>query len=88
MNKFLFIILLCLGFVAYYYKNMADYQEQMKDMYKGNNVTLLAKIRKVYDDKVATDLRNKELEERAKEDMAFDWYTDISSSPVILGLKK
>lgn len=88
MNKFLFISLLALCVLVHYYRTVAEYQEKMKDTYKNNNTVLLTKIRKVYDDKVATDLRNKELEKRAKEDMAFDWYTDISTSPVILELKK
>lgn len=88
MNKFLFISLLALCFLVHYYRTVAEYQEKMKDTYKNNNTILLTKIRKVYDDKVATDSKIKELEARAKEDMAFDWYLDISSSPVVLELKK
>jgi hypothetical protein len=77
-----------LGLVAYYYKNQAIEQERLKNIYLGNNQLLLTRIKKVYDDKVATDRKIRELEQRAKEDLAFDWGVDISSSPVILELKK
>lgn len=91
MNKLIAIALLVaifFGFVAYYYKNQSEEQERLKNVYLGNNQVLLTRIKKVYDDKVATDLRIKELEERAKEDLAFDWSVDISNSPVIKELKK
>lgn len=91
MNKLIAIALLVaifFGFVAYYYKNQSEEQERLKNVYLGNNQVLLTRIKKVYDDKVATDLRIKELEERAKEDLAFDWGADISNSPVIKELKR
>jgi hypothetical protein len=91
MNKLFFIAAMTavfLGLVAYYYKNLAEEQERIKDVYMGNNTLLLGRLKKVYDDKLATDLRIQELEERAKEDLAFDWGVDISNSPVILELKK
>lgn len=91
LNKILFVATLVaffLGAVACYYKNVAKEQERVKMVYQGNNTLLLARIKKVYDDKVATDLRNKELEKKAKEDKSFDWGVDISNSPVILELKR
>lgn len=91
MNKLLMIAILLaifFGLCAFYYKKQAEEQEQAKNVYMGNNELLLNKIRKVYDDKVATDLRIKELEKRANEDLAFDWGVDISNSPVIRELKK
>lgn len=91
MNKLFFIAAITavfLGCTAYYYRNIAKEQEQLKEVYRGNNALLLGRLKKVYDDKMATDLRIKELEERAKEDLAFDWGVDISNSPVILELKK
>lgn len=91
MNRLLFVAILLaifFGLVAYFYKNQAEEQERLKKVYMGNNELLLGRIRKVYDDKVATDRKIRELEQRAKEDLAFDWNVDISSSPVILELKK
>lgn len=92
MNK-LFLILIgvavLLGLVAYFYKNQAEEQERLKKVYMGNNELLLGRIRKVYDDKVATDLRIKELEEEAiKDKSVFDWNIDISNTNVIKGLKR
>lgn len=91
MNRLLFVAILLaifFGLVAYFYKNQAEEQERLKDVYCANNQVLITRIKKVYDDKLATDLRIKELEERAKEDLAFDWSVDISNSPVIKELKK
>lgn len=91
MNRLLFVAILLaifFGLVAYFYKNQAEEQERLKKVYMGNNELLLGRIKKVYDDKVATDRKIRELEQRAKEDLVFDWNVDISSSPVILELKK
>lgn len=91
MNRLLFVAILLaifLGLVAYFYKNQAEEQERLKDVYCANNQVLITRIKKVYDDKVATDRKIRELEQRAKEDLVFDWNVDISSSPVILELKK
>lgn len=91
MNKLFLIVVsvaVFFGLCAFYYKKVAEEQERVKNVYMGNNELLLSKMRKVYDDKVATDLRIKELEERANEDLAFDWGVDISNSPVIRELKK
>jgi hypothetical protein len=91
MSKLFFICVVAIYFLTLgliYYKNVADEQEKIKSVYEGNNQVLIGKLRKVYDDKVATDKRIQELEKRAKEDTSFDWYSDISSSPVVLELKK
>lgn len=92
MNRLLFIAVLTvifLGLVAYFYKTQAEEQERLKDVYMGNNHLLLTKIKKVYDDKVATDLRIKELEQEALKDKGvFDWNIDISNTNVIKGLKR
>jgi hypothetical protein len=75
--------------MAYYYKNIAEEQEKLKDVYRGNNELLIGKMKKVYDDKMATDLRIKELEQEALKDKGvFDWNIDISNTNVIKGLKK
>lgn len=91
MSKLFFICVVAIYFLTLgliYYKNVADEQEKIKSVYEGNNQILISKIRKVYDDKVATDRRIEELEKRASEDIDFDWHTDISTSPVIKELKK
>lgn len=92
MNRLLFVAILLaifLGLVAYFYKTQAEEQERLKKVYMGNNELLLGRIKKVYDDKVATDLRIKELEEEAiKDKSVFDWNIDISNTNVIKGLKR
>lgn len=91
MNKLNIILIFALIFalqVVYWQKKKVEDVEKQKDLYKQNNYVLINRVKKVYDDKVATDLRIKELEERAKEDLAFDWSVDISDSPVIKELKK
>jgi hypothetical protein len=92
MNRLLFVAILLaifFGLVAYFYKNQAEEQERLKKVYMGNNELLLGRIKKVYDDKVATDLRIKELEEEAiKDKSVFDWNIDISNTNVIKGLKR
>ena len=92
MNRLLFVAILLaifFGLVAYFYKNQAEEQERLKKVYMGNNELLLGRIRKIYDDKVGTDLRIKELEEEAiKDKSVFDWNIDISNTNVIKGLKR
>ena len=92
MGKLNLILLFCLLFllhIAYWQKRRADDVEKQKDLYKQNNQILLTKIKKVYDDKVATDLRIKELEQEALKDKGvFDWNIDISNTNVIKGLKR
>lgn len=92
MGKLNLILLFCLLFllqIAYWQKRRADDVEKQKDLYKQNNQLLLTKIKKVYDDKVATDLRIKELEQEALKDKGvFDWNIDISNTNVIKGLKR
>lgn len=91
MNKLNIILIFALIFalqVVYWQKKKVEDVEKQKDLYKQNNYVLINRVKKVYDDKVATDLRIQELEKRAKEDLAFDWNLDISNSPVIRELKK
>ena len=91
MNRVLFVAVLVaifLGLVAYFYKNQAEEQERLKDVYCANNQVLITRIKKVYDDKVATDLRIKELEQEAiKDKEVFDWNIDISNTNVIKRLQ-
>lgn len=91
MKRLLFVAVLVAIFfslVAYFYKNQAEEQERLKNVYMGNNELLLGRIRKVYDDKVATDLRIKELEEEAiKDKEVFDWYYPIANTNVVKRLQ-
>lgn len=92
MGKLNLILLFCLLFllqIAYWQKRRADDMEKQKDLYKQNNHVLITRMKKVYDDKVATDLRIKELEQEAIKDKGvFDWNIDISNTNVIKGLKR
>lgn len=79
-----------LGLVAYFYKNQAEEQERVKNVYKGNIEVLIRRIRKVYADKVETDRANEELRQAIREDKnsSFNWSEDISSTLPILSLKR
>lgn len=85
MKQLLFVAIslaIFFGLVAYYYKNQAEEQERVKNVYKGNNELLIRRIRKVYADKVETDRTNEELRQaiRNDKDNDFDWGKDISGS--------
>ena len=93
MAKYLTIILtlgvLILGCTTFFYKNKANTYKDKYDAVRANNELLEGKIKKVYDDKLETDKRNAELEATAKEDKSgFDWNADISSSPIVVQLRK
>ena len=83
-----FIYLLTIGVL--YYKNVAEEQEKLKDIYCANNQVLINKVRKIYNDKVETDRTNKELRRAIAEDKnsSFDWYQDISNTNPIIHLKQ
>lgn len=93
MKRLLFVAILVaifLGLMAYFYKNQAEEQERLKNVYKGNNELLIGRIRKVYADKVEADRANEELRQAIREDKAssFNWSEDISSTLPILSLKR
>lgn len=54
---------------------------------KEDNKNYLAKIERIYNDKVELDRKYKELEKAAKSDKNFDWFVDISNSDVIKRLQ-
>ena len=78
------------GFVAYYYKNVAEEQERAKNVYMGNNLVLLGRLKKVYNDKVETDRTNEELRQAIRDDKgsSFNWSEDISTTLPIRHLKQ
>ncbi len=87
MDKILISALLAVMALALYYHAEAERARELGAVYQGNNQVLINKIRKVYDDKVALDKRNAELEQAAAEDKAFDWHYNIAHSPVIKRLQ-
>ena len=85
MNRLLFVAILLaifFGLCAYYFKNVAEEQERVKNVYRANTELLIGRIRKVYADKVETDRTNEELRRAIREDKdsAFNWGEDISGS--------
>lgn len=93
MGKLFFISLIMaviLGCMAFYYKNVAEEQERLKDVYKGNIELLLSKMKEVYNDKMETDRTNEELRIKIREDKGsdFNWGKDISGTLPIRHLKQ
>ena len=93
MGKLFFISLIMaviLGCVAFYYKNVAEEQERLKDVYKGNIELLLSKMKEVYNDKMETDRTNEELRQAIRDDKgsSFNWSEDISATIPIRHLKQ
>jgi hypothetical protein len=93
MGKLFFISLIVaiiLGCGAFYYKNVAEEQERLKDVYKGNIELLIGKMKEVYNDKVETDRTNEELRQAIRDDKgsSFNWSEDISSTLPIRHLKQ
>lgn len=90
MNKLLLVAVVIIYFLSLgivYYKNISDDYKKTNIIYNANNKLLMTKIKEVYDDKLETDKRIKELQEEAKKDKTFNWNIDISSSPVIKRLQ-
>lgn len=87
MNKILFVICFFLVLAIYLLYQDNLYQKNKYVVSNANNQLLIKKIREVYNDKVETDKRIKELQEEAKKDKTFNWNIDISSSPVIRKLQ-
>lgn len=91
---FFFITTLIFVFMYNYADLKADKLESEKTALKKENTELkkenksyLAKLEKVYNDKVELNRKYKELEESAKSDKNFDWFADISNSDVIKRLQ-
>lgn len=54
----------------------------------GNNKILSEQLEREHNDKLELSRKYGELEEKAKSDTSFDWYADISRSPVVLQLQR
>lgn len=88
LNKILFIACFFCVLVIYYLYNDNLYQKQQKAIYNANNQVLLKKIDEVYNAKMETDKRIKELQEEANKDKdVFDWYYPIADTNVIRKLQ-
>lgn len=88
LNKILFVVCFFCFLVIYYLHNDNIYQRQQKAVYNANNQLLLKKIDEVYDAKMETDKRIKELQEEAKKDKdVFDWHYPIGDTNVIRKLQ-
>ena len=59
-----------------------------KSVLMANNNLLIDKLKRSYNDQMELSRKNKELEKLAKSDTGFDWYADISNSPVVVKLRE
>lgn len=94
IGVFFFVTTLILGIMYNYADSKADKLESEKTVLKMDNKQLkednknyLAKIERIYNDKMELNRKYKELEQSAKSDKNFDWFVDISNSDVIKRLQ-
>ena len=92
---FFFITTLVFIFMYNYADIKADKLESEKNALKMENKQLkednknyLAKIERIYNDKMELNRKYKELEESAKSDKNFNWFADISDSDVVKQLRE
>lgn len=96
MNRILLISIAVLAvafglacFVAVYRGNTIDSLNERVGTLSANVETLIKGREKDHADKVELAKRNEELEQDAKKDTScFTWTTDISTSPVVMRLRK
>lgn len=91
---FFFITTLVFVFMYNYADIKVDKLESEKNALKMENKQLkednknyLAKIERIYNDKMELNRKYKQLEESAKSDKNFNWFVDISNSDVIKRLQ-
>ena len=77
------VMILMYGFT----KNKLERTESEKKALYEDLKTYQTQLEKIYNDKVELDKQYKQLEAKAKADKNFNWYTDISKSPVVLELR-
>lgn len=75
------------GGLAYYYHARANSYQKLWKNSQANNEFLLKQRERDYANTLQIAERNRELEQAAKEDKAFDWNADISNSIVIKRLQ-
>lgn len=87
-----YIALICatiafiLGFYAYYLDTRLSYTKQKLTLAESEKNAYKMQLEKEHNDKVELDKQFKKLEAKAKSDKNFDWYADISNSPVVIEL--
>ena len=87
-----YIALICatiafiLGFYAYYLDTRLSYTKEKLTLAESEKNAYKTQLEKEHNDKVELDKQFKKLEAKAKSDKNFDWYADISSSPVVIEL--
>lgn len=90
LYQFLLVILLVYGLVVsfgYSYKSAKLDKSESKITELEAKVTgYKNQLEKVYNDKMELDRKYKQLEDKANSDKDFNWYADISRSPVVLQL--
>lgn len=76
-------------FTAVWYKNEFERVNNLYNILQGNNSLLIEKIKDIYNEKLEVDKRNVKLEQAAETENKkfFNWYADISNSPVIKQLQ-
>lgn len=90
LYQFLLVVLLVYGLVVsfgYSYKSAKLEKAESKNTELEAQVTgYKNQLEKVYNDKMELDRKYKQLEDKANSDKDFNWYADISRSPVVLQL--
>lgn len=88
-----FLIIFLIAFGLFYYISCAikdsklEKQSEKIAQTEYNLEKYKAQLEKEHNDKVELDKQYKKLEAKAKSDKDFNWYADISSSPVIIELR-
>jgi len=83
------IIGICLiAAICFYRQEMLSYQKQAEIYHQNTNV-LIARVRRIYEEKIKLQQDNQALEQATEQDKGyFNWYTDISRTEVIKRLRQ
>jgi cell division protein FtsB len=75
-----------LGLYAYYLDSRLSNTKDKLTIAESQKTAYKTQMEKEHNDKVELDKQIKSLEAKAKSDKSFNWYADISSSPVVIEL--
>lgn len=78
-----FIIAAILSGYTYYLDSRLSNTKEKLTLAENEKIAYKTQLEKEHNDKVELDKQYKKLEAKAKSDKAFNWYADISSSPVV-----
>ncbi len=87
LNLLLLSLLLAALFAVSCYRGEAAAARAQTRQYLKSQQFLVTRLQRIYDEKIALEQQNAELEAAAAADKAFDWNSDISHSPVIKRLQ-